>query len=541
MFNPMKYDALQKKQSWSPMQEAKNDAALILQNALKNRNAKIITKKLRKEKKLGNAATAIQNYYRIYKYKKEDKQLQDASEKIRDNLLAYGARQNYERMVKAETPITTKTGETKTARDILLKSLMDYNERKLAEMKLKGLKRFKQAQMEMKPQSLMVVAPIIKREMPEEGQPKIHPAVEKYKNLIPQQNLKTEEEIKLEPSKESIYAKVVQDAPNSALSRLVELEGRQYIAKHLAQTAIPKLEQKLGLAERNKAISLIGANLKRGLAQRSMGIGRIINRMATTLPSLNLVGVQNNNLPLNIESRVMPPVLNPMTYARTNAARVIQNYYRSNRLARQNAQLAAVRQQYASNWAARILGAAARRAIAPPPPPPRNISALLKRARFGKGRRYTRGKGRKVAVAVAPAAPVRNISALLSRARFGKGRRYAGGRPRRAAQAPAVVPVAPVAAPVAVARRGRLVKGSQEARDFMARIRAMRGVKFGPAPNPVKDAAYSKPRGRPRKTPLVYGPATKRGTKAKIIPAAFLSGSIRAMRPSSRVFGPRRR
>ena len=57
----------------------------------------------------------------------------------------------------------------------------------------------------------------------------------------------------------NIYASVVQDATNSALSRLVELEGKQYIAKHLA-TESPTVElkkstlaQKLGLEERDQS------------------------------------------------------------------------------------------------------------------------------------------------------------------------------------------------------------------------------------------------------------------------------------------------
>ena len=80
------------------------------------------------------------------------------------------------------------------------------------------------------PQSLLVVAPIINRPMPEEEQPKVHPAVEKYKNLIPLEYLKNEQNFKFK----NIYASVVEDATNSALSRLVELDGKQYIAQQLA-------------------------------------------------------------------------------------------------------------------------------------------------------------------------------------------------------------------------------------------------------------------------------------------------------------------
>ena len=54
----------------------------------------------------------------------------------------------------------------------------------------------------------------------------------------------------------NIYASVVQDATNSALSRLVELDGKQYIAQHLASQSssvklkTPTLAQKLGMEER---------------------------------------------------------------------------------------------------------------------------------------------------------------------------------------------------------------------------------------------------------------------------------------------------
>jgi hypothetical protein len=220
---------------------------------------------------------------------KQEKAERIASEKIRDDLLAYGARLNYLRMLKGETPIQTKTGDTKTAKDILLKSILDKRERNFAMYKLEGRKRMEEIKNYV-PQSLMVVAPIINRPMPEEEQPKVHPAVEKYKNLIPLEYLKNEQNFKFK----NMYASVVQDAKNSALSRLVELDGKQYIAQQLAiespniKLRKSTLSQKLGLEERN-----IGSN--------------------------NLFSISN--------SRNEMPFFNPMAEARkeNNAAKILQS------------------------------------------------------------------------------------------------------------------------------------------------------------------------------------------------------------------------
>jgi hypothetical protein len=65
---------------------------------------------------------------------------------------------------------------------------------KTARYNLKARKRMQEVQ-EAVPQSTMVVAPIIKRPMPDDNEPQIHPAIEKYKDLVPLQNLKTQEEI----------------------------------------------------------------------------------------------------------------------------------------------------------------------------------------------------------------------------------------------------------------------------------------------------------------------------------------------------------
>ena len=60
------------------------------------------------------------------------------------------------------------------------------------------------------------------------------------------------------------------------------------------------------------------------------------------------------------------------------------------------------------------------------------------------------------------------------------------------------------------AKPGRLVKGSQEAKDYMAKIRAMRKPKVAKEPKKV---------GRPAKLP-VFGPPNRRGRPAKYTPSA---------------------
>lgn len=68
------------------------------------------------------------------------------------------------------------------------------------------------------------------------------------------------------------------------------------------------------------------------------------------------------------------------------------------------------------------------------------------------------------------------------------------------------------------AKPGRLVKGSQEAKDYMARIRAMRKPKTATVPKKV---------GRPAKLP-VFGPPNRRGRPAKYTPPAPTVSQIMA-------------
>ena len=67
-------------------------------------------------------------------------------------------------------------------------------------------------------------------------------------------------------------------------------------------------------------------------------------------------------------------------------------------------------------------------------------------------------------------------------------------------------------------KRGRLVKGSQEAKDYMARIRAMRKTKTATVAQVVAAVAPKKA-GRSAKLP-VFGPPNRRGRPAKYTPPA---------------------
>jgi hypothetical protein len=91
------------------------------------------------------------------------------------------------------------------------------------------------------------------------------------------------------------------------------------------------------------------------------------------------------------------------------------------------------------------------------------------------------------------------------------------------------------------AKPGRLVKGSQEAKDYMARIRAMRKPKTATVPKKV---------GRPAKLP-VFGPPNRRGRPAKYTPPApapTVSQIVATVAPTKAarlaklpIFGPKNR
>ena len=89
-------------------------------------------------------------------------------------------------------------------------------------------------------------------------------------------------------------------------------------------------------------------------------------------------------------------------------------------------------------------------------------------------------------------------------------------------------------------KRGRLVKGSQEAKDYMARIRAMR------KPRVAKSTVAPKKRGRVAKLP-VYGPKNRVGRPKKYTQPAEIV-VVQTVAPKKRgrpaklpVFGPKNR
>ena len=89
-------------------------------------------------------------------------------------------------------------------------------------------------------------------------------------------------------------------------------------------------------------------------------------------------------------------------------------------------------------------------------------------------------------------------------------------------------------------KRGRLVKGSQEAKDYMARIRAMRKTRV------AKSAVAPKKRGRVAKLP-VFGPKNRVGRPKKYTPSAEIV-VVQTVAPKKRgrpaklpVFGPKNR
>jgi len=386
-------------------------------NLFLRKKEKELMQTLRQEKKQADASNKIKDFIKYYLINKQEKAERIASEKIRDDLLAYGARLNYLRMLKGETPIQTKTGDTKTAKDILLKSILDKRERNFAMYKLEGRKRMEEIKNYV-PQSLMVVAPIINRPMPEEEQPKVHPAVEKYKNLIPLEYLKNEQNFKFK----NMYASVVQDAKNSALSRLVELDGKQYIAQQLAiespniKLRKSTLAQKLGLEERDK-------------------------------DNINLFSSAN------IRNENMDLAMVPYTGGYSKRGRLVKG---SQEAKDHMAKLRAMRKPKvakAPKSAGRpaklpVFGPPNRRgrpakytpsapAVVSVPAPIRDIAALIARANF-RPRTKPRGRPRKNAKAFdstvySVPAPIRDVAALIARANF-RPRTKPRGRPRKDAK-----------------------------------------------------------------------------------------------------------
>ena len=144
-----------------------------------------------------------------------------ARDTIGNRLLAHNYKRDYLQELKLRKIIPTTAGENNTVREILEKALIGFND------KLKAKKRIEQQ--------------------------KLLKTIETEKML---NNLSTSQD---QIRKKNIYASVVADAVNSGISRLVELDGKQFIANHLAieaQNKLPTLKtntlaQKLGLEERN--------------------------------------------------------------------------------------------------------------------------------------------------------------------------------------------------------------------------------------------------------------------------------------------------
>ena len=144
-----------------------------------------------------------------------------ARETIGNRLLAHNYKRDYLQELRLRKEKITKAGENKTVREVLEEALIGMRDKLKAKKILEQKKLLKTIETE-----------------------------KKLKDISTSQD-----KIRLK----NIYASVVEDATNSALSRLVELEGKQYIAKHLA-TESPTVElkkstlaQKLGLEERDQS------------------------------------------------------------------------------------------------------------------------------------------------------------------------------------------------------------------------------------------------------------------------------------------------
>lgn len=274
----------------------------------------------------------------------------EAKEEIKNKLLAYNDRKRFLQELKLQEEIPTKQDEKKIVRDVFTQAFLGLRDK----LKAKQILRTKKL-------------------------------IKKMENEKPLSSISTsQDQLRLK----NIYASVVEDATNSALARLVELDGKQYVAQHLAiespKVVLKKstLAQKLGLEERN-------------------------------IPSINLFSSPNNRNEADIMS------------SRALLNKKIDKLYKEN---------------------------------------------LAKRL-FGAYKTKTQGRY---------SAMQNSYNALT-------------------------------------AKPGRLVKGSQEAKDYMASIRAMRKPKTAPIVQPVVAAAAPKRRGRPPKLP-VFGPPNRRGRPSKYTP-----------------------
>ena len=151
-----------------------------------------------------------------------------ARETIGNRLLAHNYKRDYLQELRLRKEKITKAGENKTVREVLEEALIGMRDKLKAKKILEQKKLLKTIETE-----------------------------KKLKDISTSQD-----KIRLK----NIYASVVEDATNSALSRLVELDGKLFVAKHLtieAQSILPTLKktntlaQKLGLEERERELDNI--------------------------------------------------------------------------------------------------------------------------------------------------------------------------------------------------------------------------------------------------------------------------------------------
>ena len=232
----------------------------------------------------------------------------------------------------------------------------------------------------------------------------------------------------------SIYASVVQDATNSALARLVELDGKQYIAQHLAAESPnvklkqSTLSQKLGLEERyrdgennNVAFNIENVvvqkmpRLAKGSQEAKDFMARIRalrkggRRTKTQISQANLIKRANFMKPRVYKGRT------PKSLALTSVSPVAMS------APKRRGRPPKIQQTYAS-----VLAAPAPKRRGRPPkmsaPAPTVIPSSAAPIYSANAKRRV-GRPRKIVSKSAS-----EIASLLNRARFGLARRYQGGR-----------------------------------------------------------------------------------------------------------------
>lgn len=226
----------------------------------------------------------------------------------------------------------------------------------------------------------------------------------------------------------NIYASVVQDATNSALSRLVELDGKQYIAKHFATMSPtvalkkpPTLTQIMGGENNNVALNIENIPVKmprpaKGSQEAKDFMARIRalrkggRRTKTQITQANLVKRANFMKPRVYKGRTPKSLSLSAVVASTSAPAPAP---------KRRGRPPKVQQTYAS-----VLSA-------PPPAPKRRVrqpkalsaTVIPSSAAPVMGAKRRVGRPRKIVSKSAT-----EIASLLSRARFGLTRRYNGGR-----------------------------------------------------------------------------------------------------------------